>query len=368
MSPTPDRPAETPTQPPATEVPNDFSRSLVEAMRQVVEESRDRTLAALRETIETETARADADRATREGGLRERAEAEIAATGNWERSEIERIRAEAVQKVQSRRGQLDEELAQLSGAMNAERAAIAARAEAYEKRVHDFIAELEGIDDPAAFADVARRMPKPVAPGESEPPRSPVLSPAAAAAPATPAEPATAAPAVTQSGAAQAAPQAAAQHTAATPGEATAAHPADVPAETPVAAAPAAETPVAAAPAAETPVAAAPAAETPVAAAPAAETPVAAAPAAVAEPTADVTTSIMVRGLSSFGAITSFKQALEQTDGIRSATLSLGPSGEFVFSAIHAPEFDLERAIRGIEVGSEITRDGQTLRVKVNRA
>lgn len=83
---------------------------------------------------------------------------------------------------------------------------------------------------------------------------------------------------------------------------------------------------------------------------------------------ADEATSIQVRGLSSFGAITSFKQSLERVDGIRSVTLGLGPGGEFVYTATHAPTFDLGGAIRAIEGdGVEIERDNGTLRVKVGK-
>ena len=87
------------------------------------------------------------------------------------------------------------------------------------------------------------------------------------------------------------------------------------------------------------------------------------------EPVVDQATSIEVHGLGSFGAITSFKQSLERVDGIRSVTLGLGPSGEFVYTATHAPAFDLGSAIRAIEGdGVEIERDNGTLKVKVGRA
>ena len=87
------------------------------------------------------------------------------------------------------------------------------------------------------------------------------------------------------------------------------------------------------------------------------------------EPVPDQATAIQVHGLGSFGAITSFKQSLEKVDGIRSVTLGLGPSGEFVYTATHAPAFDLGRAIRAIEgEGVEIERDNGTLRVKVGKA
>ena len=36
---------------------------------------------------------------------------------------------------------------------------------------------------------------------------------------------------------------------------------------------------------------------------------------------------MIVKGLGSFGAITSFKQSLERVEGVRGVTLSLGPTG-----------------------------------------
>ncbi|MDP9468632.1 MAG: hypothetical protein M3P32_07840 [Chloroflexota bacterium] len=382
------------------EAPSDFLRSLVDAMRRVVEATRDRTLAEMREAVETAAGQLDMARAAREAALRERAEAEITGVGSWERAEIERIRADALRKVQARGGQLDQELAELAASNTADHAALAARADAYEHEVSAFIEGLDGIQDPAAFAAAARNMP----------------SPWAAKAPAAAAQrmPAATAPAATA-------------HAATAP---AAAAPADVPSGEPMVEA-ATETPKADAPAAEAPAADAPTVEasTPEPAAPAAEpvateavpvasgpepgehaepqtmaakpiagpadvaTPVSTsaerngvasasdssaadvvpaepvAPEAVApEPVADQATSIQVHGLGSFGAITSFKQSLERVDGIRSVTLGLGPSGEFVYTATHAPAFDLGSAIRAIEgEGVEIERDNGTLRVKVGK-
>ena len=82
----------------------------------------------------------------------------------------------------------------------------------------------------------------------------------------------------------------------------------------------------------------------------------------------DQSTAIQVHGLGSFGAITSFKQSLERVDGIRSVTLGLGPTGEFVYTATHAPAIDLSNAIRSIQgAGVEIERDNGTLRVRVSK-
>ncbi|MGZ8562279.1 MAG: hypothetical protein ACXWWU_01535 [Candidatus Limnocylindria bacterium] len=375
--------------PPQTfdEAPSDFLRSLVEAMRRVVEATRDRTLAEMREAVETEAGQLDMSRAARETALRQHAEAEITGVGSWERAEIDRIRAEALRKVQARGGQLDQELAELAAANTAEHAALAARADAYEREVAEFIDGLEGTNDPAAFAAAARRMPSPW------PPKAPqaVTAPRVSAAP-TPVEPKPAEPMV-EAVAAAAMPEAPTVETA----------PETAPAEPSTPEAPTAEAPVVAAvsepveikpeagePAKPEPVAHEPAAPEPMAAkqvavpydsAPAgerngvasatdaAESDVVPAEPVAPEPVADLATSIQVHGLGSFGAITSFKQSLEKVDGIRSVTLGLGPSGEFVYTATHAPAFDLGRAIRAIEgEGVEIERDNGTLKVRVGKA
>ena len=64
------------------------------------------------------------------------------------------------------------------------------------------------------------------------------------------------------------------------------------------------------------------------------------------EPTS---TEILVKGLGSFGAITGFRQALAGVDGIEGVSLSLGPTGEFVFRAIHPTGFDVAAAIAKLE-------------------
>ena len=66
---------------------------------------------------------------------------------------------------------------------------------------------------------------------------------------------------------------------------------------------------------------------------------------------ADATTQVVVTGLTSFGAITSFKQSLESVNGISKVALGLGTSGEFIFTAVHREGFDLvgrDPELRGI--------------------
>jgi hypothetical protein len=386
------------SNPPETtldQAPSDFLHSLVDAMRRVVEATRDRTLAEMREAVETEAGQLDMSRTARENALRQHAEAEITGVGSWERAEIERIRTEALRKVQARGGQLDQELAELAAANTAEHAALAARADAYEREVADFIEGLEGIHDPAAFAAAARRMPSPwatkslqavaaprtpAAPAATFTP-APTFAPATTVAPAEskPAEPAAVVEPV-------AAPMPEAFPVEAAPTEAPVAEAVAEPTETKPAAAPSMPEPSTPEPSAPEPAMAEPmAAAMPVAvstngtpavehngvasATDAATADVVPAEPVAPEPVADQATSIQVHGLGSFGAITSFKQSLEKVDGIRSVTLGLGPSGEFIYTATHAPAFDLTRAIRAIEGdGVEIERDNGTLRVKVGKA
>lgn len=362
-----------PPEPTLDQAPSDFLRSLVDAMRRVVEATRDRTLAEMREAVETEAGQLDMSRAARETALRQHAEAEITGVGSWERAEIERIRAEALRKVQARGGQLDQELAELAAANTAEHAALAARADAYERQVADFIDGLEGIQDPAAFAAAARRMPSPWAVKAPQAVAAPRTAPVAAPTEPTPAE---LSPAELMIRPVAAAPAAAAEPVAAPTFEAA-------PTETAAPEAPAVE--AVAEPIAPEPIAPEPMAATPVAGptngAPAGErngvasaTDAAAADIVPAEPVApepvaDQATAIQVHGLGSFGAITSFKQSLEKVEGIRSVTLGLGSNGEFIYTATHAPAFDLGQAIRAIEgEGVEIERDNGTLRVKVGKA
>jgi hypothetical protein len=80
---------------------------------------------------------------------------------------------------------------------------------------------------------------------------------------------------------------------------------------------------------------------------------------------AAVTTQVLVTGLTSFGAITSFKQQLEKVDGVNEVSLGLGTSGEFIFTAVHRPGFDLSAAIRSFEETAQFVASNGQLRVTV---
>jgi hypothetical protein len=90
------------------------------------------------------------------------------------------------------------------------------------------------------------------------------------------------------------------------------------------------------------------------------------APAASSDGSDEVATAVMVKGLGSFGAITSFKQRLERLEPVRAVTLSLGPTGEFVYRATHPRELDLAGAITALEPGATVDKQADgSLRVTV---
>jgi hypothetical protein len=369
---------------------DEFLHNLVAAMRGVAEESRDANLAELRRTVDVRIEQLRAAAAERVEELRRGSELDIAATGDWEKAEMDRVKAEAERRVAAQRAELERQLADHRASSDREIEATRRRLADYEVELTAFFTQLSEIRDPAAFVAAAKRMPR--APEQLPPPPAPPTSPATT--PANPApevaadaaisdlaakraslfqspEPVADAPASGEAKVvATAEGETAEGKTAAAPPEVTNARLAERLAELDQRIAhegsngeSAEPMPALSTAAAEPTTAAVPATAAPTAAAPAE------APAATGEETdGDLSTPIMVKGLGSFGAITSFKQALERADGIRGVTLSLGPGGEFVYRASHAPGFDLAGAIRAIEgQGADIDEADGSLMVTINR-
>jgi hypothetical protein len=348
------RPAET-----GASEANEFLRSLVAAMRSVAEEARDANLAELRSSIDKRVEQLRGSAAERADELRRRADLDIAGIEDWEKTEIERIRVEADQRRQGRRQTLDQQLADHEAATEHQISEAQRRLEEHERQLAAFFSQLGEIGDPAAFVAAARRMPAPpdlesgvqVTPlaehSESTPGSAPreTLKARLEAMGIDRASGAVAAEEVTQDAAASAAapraeedaavePTVGAEETAPVAGtsdSALAERLAELDQRLGEVATPA--------------------------------------PAATVEPSGETSTAIVVKGLGSFGAITSFKQALERVEGVKGVTLSLGPTGEFVYRASHAPDFDVPAAIRAIEGESAQIEPGDGgLRVTVSRA
>jgi hypothetical protein len=326
---------------------NDFLKSLVAAMRGVAEESRDELRAVA---------------AQRADEIRRRADLDMAGIAEWQRAEIERIKAEAEQREQARRQQLEQQLAHHDTSTEAQIEQARHRLEEHERDLAAFFTQLSEINDPAAFVAAARRMP---APPDLESESTPGSAPretlnarlqalgmdktARAAAPAADA-------------ATDGATTAATEPEAATPSEPTAAEVEAAPSTNGMAPDAAVEEPSGTRDAAL----AERLAELDQRLADTGSAP--STPVTTAEPGGETSTAIVVKGLGSFGAITSFKQALEKVEGVRGVTLSLGPTGEFVYRASHTSDFDVPAAIRAIEGdGVEIEPGDGGLRVTVNR-
>ncbi len=310
----------------------EFLASLVGAMRGVAETSRDASLSELRTAIETRIETLGTQGAEQETELRRQADVDLEAVGEWERNEISRVRTEAEEKREKRRSELEQQLTERSAATERQIEATRSRMAEHERDLAAFFAQLGEITDPAAFVSAAKRMP-----------HAPELDDTSAATPAVRSDD----------------PRLAALSVPAAPTEMieTTETPAEGATETTEAAATTEAEPAATEAMSEAS-ADAPNEDAHLAQrlaqldqrlSGATEEVTATAPTSPATNGGETSTAIVVKGLGSFGAITSFKQALERVEGVRGVTLSLGPTGEFVYRASHAGDFDLTAAIQGIE-------------------
>ena len=329
-----------------------FLVSLVGAMRGVAESSRDASLAELRTTVDAHIEQLNTASDEKEADLRRAADLDLQGVGDWERDEVERIKSEAETRRDARRTKLEQQLAEHRAASEREVEAARARLSDHERDLASFFTQLAEISDPAAFVAAAKRMPQ-----------APELSSPAPSAPSTP----VAAP---EADAATDDPRLAAM------GMKTDADPASTATEAEAEGERESEDAATATAEAATPEAEDATTDNRLAARLAQldqriagdTQPVAAAAPASANG-GETSTAVIVKGLGSFGAITSFKQALERVEGVRGVTLSLGPTGEFVYRASHAADFDMAAAVQSVEGPSATVEntDG-TLVVTLSRA
>lgn len=304
-----------------SEAARPFLQSMVDAMQRIAEQARDDAMAKLAAAVEERSTEMRSTTELRAAELRDKVEADVARIGEWEQGEVQRIREEAAAKVVDRQRRLDAQLQANTAAGEGALSAVASQMGAFEEQMAAFFAKLSNVHDPAAFAAAVKQMPSPPALDDVPTARPTGTSLLARPRPLWPVEPQI-----------PAAP--------AEPDKATEAEP--VPAEL-----------------------------EPVVAEVAAEAATPAAPEAPpvdpnAEPAGgEISTQILVTGLSSFGAITSFKQSLERADGIGRVSLGLGTSGEFVFTAIHEAGFDPTTAIRSFESAAQFRVEDGQLKVTV---
>jgi hypothetical protein len=148
---------------------NPFLRNLVDAMRHVAEETRAKSVVDLHERIEQRVAELRTASEERGNAMRKLADDEVAAVATWERTEVERIEAEAKRRSEERRARLETELAEDARRTEQEIEETKRRARAYESELDSFLAQLGEIRDPAEFVSAAQRMPPPPLGGDTAP-------------------------------------------------------------------------------------------------------------------------------------------------------------------------------------------------------
>lgn len=314
---------------PVAEASEPFLDDLVQAMRQITEQARDEALAQLRAAAATRSAELRTATEARAAELRDLADADVQQVADWEQGEMERVATEAAAKVSARKAKLDSQLKANTASGEGAMSAVQGRIDAFEREMAAFFAQLNDMHDPVAFASAVKRMPR--APSLSDTP----AAPSEHTAPAPAGTPTAAAPASRVEAAATA-------ETATTPADTTSTVDAEAAPADPAATSSEPEVAAQEAPQAET----------------AAET--------AQEPeTEEASTQVLVTGLTSFGAITSFKQSLERVAGVRRVSMGLGTSGEFIFTAVHGVGFDVTQAIQSFEAGAQFVSTDDQLRVTI---
>lgn len=321
-----------------------FLDSLTAAMRRVADDARETSLADARAAVAAKIAAMRTAAAARAEELRARAEQDTTGIGDWSQAEIVRIEAETQRKIEQRRAQLAEQLDEHDRRSATEIAGLEARVEQYEGELALFFSQLGEIRDPDTFIAAARRMPRlPEGNGEA----------GMDATSAFPEEPMDTehgdtlrSLGIDRDGEGDM-----------SDGEAMPTNGVE-PEPEPIAAAPAPD-PIESAVPAEVKSAPTAAQEPAPAAAAAAPTIApAAAPELRVEPvTTDTNTMVAAVGLGSFGAVTSFKSALEKADGVTNVRLSLGTGGEFMYSVTHRADVDLAALVSAAHPGATVQRD-----------
>ena len=312
-----------------------FLSSLTSAMRRVADDARETSLSDARAAVAAKIAAMRDAASSRAAELRTRAEQDVTGIGDWSRAEIVRIEAETQRKIEHRRAQLAEQLDEHDQRSAAQIAALEAQVEQYERELALFFSQLGEITDPDTFIAAARRMPR--LPQADREPETESDSGVAEEAAAEAHEERLRSLGIERNGEADLADGETAPTNGTEPGPET------VAAEASPATGENAEA-VEPVEAVATPTAVPPTSPT-AAAAPEVETAL-----------SDATTIIAAVGLGSFGAVTSFKSALEKADGVTGVRLSLGSSGEFMYTVTHRSDVDLAGLASAAHPGASVQR------------
>lgn len=316
----------TAVEPTAEVEPSDqFLSSLTAAMRRVADDARETSLADARAAIAAKIASMRAAATARSDELRNRAEQDVTGVGEWSRAEIVRIEAETQRKIEQRRAQLAEQLDEHDRRSSTEIAALEAQVEHYEGELALFFSQLGEISDPDTFISAARRMPR--LPSPDGEPSAEADSGTPLSAEEDEAEAAGHQERLRDLGIDRNGDTDMAEG-GATPTNGTEPEPED-----------------------------APRADATTNASPLAAVPAAPPAPSIGDATVDTTTTLAAVGLGSFGAVTSFKTALEKAEGVTAVRLSLGSGGEFMYTVTHRTDVDLVEVATAAQPGATVQRN-----------
>jgi hypothetical protein len=150
----------------ATRHPNQLLADLALVMRATAETSRKATLKQCRADAKAYVERLRAG--IEAEGLRQAAEDDVVIIGDQSKASVERVRAEAAQRIARRRELLEQELRDYGAAVDREMARVHDRVTAFETEVSHFFESLLEGTDPMAFAAMASQAPDPPAFAESD--------------------------------------------------------------------------------------------------------------------------------------------------------------------------------------------------------
>ena len=143
--------------------PNQFLAELLAAMRSAAEQSRRSTMVALHASAGAHVEALRTRSSETESELRRRAEQDIGAIREWSKAEVARILQETEARVAGRDRELEQHLRDHQALVAQQVERIQARIASYEHEIEAFFRRLGELDDPAAFATLARAMPEPPA-------------------------------------------------------------------------------------------------------------------------------------------------------------------------------------------------------------
>lgn len=140
---------------------NRLIAELTNAMRVAAEAARETTLSQYRAEGKAFVERVQAEASERVGDYKRQADADIASIRDWSKAEAARIREETERKIADRKSRLGTELDEHAARIEREVRRVEARIAGFEEDMSRFFEELLGEEDPSRFGALAASLPEP---------------------------------------------------------------------------------------------------------------------------------------------------------------------------------------------------------------